>query len=79
MYVNYTILNLNTAPGPVVNLSLNILSASEIEVSWSPVLEPNGIIQYYLVTVRLYEGTTVYSSNVSIIDLSVTVTSLGKS
>ena len=77
MYVNYTILN--TVPGPVVNLSLNILSASEIEVSWSPVLEPNGIIQYYLVTVRLYEGTIVYFSNVSIVNLSVTVTSLGKS
>ena len=51
-----------TAPGPVSNIQWVPLSASSVNVSWSPPQRPNGIILGYSVVLERYEDGLVINS-----------------
>lgn len=48
---NYDFYHLLTAPGVVHALSVDILNNREVNISWNPPMELNGIIQQYNVKV----------------------------
>ena len=53
---------IHTAPG-IVQFQVNDLTVTgETEVSWSPPLQPNGVITSYQVIYSVYESTTIVRS-----------------
>ncbi len=66
----------NVAPGPVTNLSVDVVSFSEVFVRWSPVEEPNGIITKYRIIVSVYEGAVHMDRMVDVSSLNTTITDL---
>ena len=68
-------------PGTVSTINVNVLSVSNIQITWSPISqeEANGNITQYIVSVSLYEGRELYNRNIGVSsDLQVIVNGLGE-
>ena len=53
---------LNLAPGVVEFHVSDLTASSEAEVTWSPPLQPNGVITSYQVIYSVYESSTITTS-----------------
>ena len=60
----------------MTNLSVDVVSSSEVLVSWSPVEESNGIITQYGIVVSVYEGAVHTERMVDVSSLNTTITDL---
>ena len=62
-----------SAPGPVASFSASPVSATSVEISWTPPLVPNGVLTSYHVEYQSATGSDI--SDNGEIDLSVSTTS----
>ena len=65
----------------MATINVNVLNASTIQITWSPVPQEdtNGNITHYIVSVSLYEERELYNRDVSVSsDLQVIVNGLGE-
>lgn len=61
----------------MVDLTLRY-NTSHLVINWSPPLQPNGRIEYYILTLKEYEGMIVQNVTININSLlSVAINGLG--